>query len=190
MCVWMLNHFSSVQFRSVAKSSPALCKPRDCSPPGSSVHGILQARILEWVAISFSRGSSQPRDWTCISCFRIGFFTTEPPGKTPWIMACTGDLLGDTFLDSLWTSPGKPGQSLNPRVAVKMKLGYQLGTCSINCKGLYPWKRSLPRSPSSPWWSPSSEGGHRWQPASNLTAEQVSWETNPRTSPGSPGTDG
>ena len=40
-----------------------------CSPPGSSVHGILQARILEWVAISFSRGSSQPRDWTRVSCF-------------------------------------------------------------------------------------------------------------------------
>ena len=40
----------------------------DCSPPGYSVHGILQARILEWVAISFSRGSFQPRDWTCVSC--------------------------------------------------------------------------------------------------------------------------
>ena len=45
--------------------------PMDCSPPGSSVHGILQARILEWVAISYSRGSSQPRDGTrvtCVSC--------------------------------------------------------------------------------------------------------------------------
>ena len=44
-----------------------LCNPMDCSLPGSSVHGILQARILEWVAISFSRGSSQPRDWTQVS---------------------------------------------------------------------------------------------------------------------------
>ena len=43
------------------------CNPMDCSP-GFSVHGILQARVLEWVAISFSRGSSWPRDWTCISC--------------------------------------------------------------------------------------------------------------------------
>ena len=42
-------------------------QPVDCSPPGSSVHGILQARILEWVAISFSRGSSRPRDRTCVS---------------------------------------------------------------------------------------------------------------------------
>ena len=43
--------------------------PMDCSPPGSSVHGILQARILEGVAISSSRGSSQPRDRTRVSCF-------------------------------------------------------------------------------------------------------------------------
>ena len=45
-----------------------LCDPMDCSPPGYSVHGIFQARILEWVAISFSRGSSRPRDQTCMSC--------------------------------------------------------------------------------------------------------------------------
>ena len=44
------------------QSCPTLCDPMDCSPPGSSVQGILQARILEWVAISFSRGSYQPRD--------------------------------------------------------------------------------------------------------------------------------
>ena len=46
----------------VAQSCLTLCDPMDCSPPGFSVHGILQARILEWVAISFSRGSSRPRD--------------------------------------------------------------------------------------------------------------------------------
>ena len=51
-----------------AQSYAALCDPIDCSPPGSSVHGILQARILKWVAISHSRGSSQPRDWSCVSC--------------------------------------------------------------------------------------------------------------------------
>ena len=44
------------------------CDPMDCGPPGSSVYGILQARILEWVVIPFSRGSSQPRDWTRVSC--------------------------------------------------------------------------------------------------------------------------
>ena len=47
-----------------------LCNPADCSLPGSSVHGILQARILEWVAIPFSGGSSRPRDQTCISYLR------------------------------------------------------------------------------------------------------------------------
>ena len=51
----------------VAQSYPTLCNPVDCSLPGSSVHGILQARILEWVAISFSRGFSQPRDRTQVS---------------------------------------------------------------------------------------------------------------------------
>ena len=53
----------------------------DCSPPGSSVHGIFWARILEWVAISFSKGSSRPRDSTsisCMSCMAGGFFTSEP----------------------------------------------------------------------------------------------------------------
>ena len=67
-----------------AQSCPTLCNPPDCSPPGSSVHRILQARILEWVAIYFPRGSSQRRDRTCItSIFCIGgrFFTTEPPEK-------------------------------------------------------------------------------------------------------------
>ena len=53
---------------SVAKSYPTLCDPMDCSPARSSVHGISQASILEWVAISSSSGSSQPRDRTCVSC--------------------------------------------------------------------------------------------------------------------------
>ena len=53
-----------------------------CSLPGSSVLGISQARILEWVAISFSRGSSLPRDQTHISCLPGSFLTIEPPGKS------------------------------------------------------------------------------------------------------------
>ena len=51
-----------------------LCNAMDCSPPTSCLHGIVQARILEWVAISFSRGSSQPRDGTWVSCTGGGFF--------------------------------------------------------------------------------------------------------------------
>ena len=59
----------------VAQSCPTLFDPVDCSPPGSTVHGIFQARILEWVAISFSRGSSWPRDRTQVSCIAGIFFT-------------------------------------------------------------------------------------------------------------------
>ena len=59
----------------VSHSAMSVCDLTDCSPPGSSVHGILQARILEWIAMHFSRGSSQPRDRTHISCIACGFFT-------------------------------------------------------------------------------------------------------------------
>ena len=59
----------------VTQFCPTLCDHMDCSLPGSSVRGILQARILEWVAISFSRGSSQPRNRVCISCIAGEFFT-------------------------------------------------------------------------------------------------------------------
>ena len=51
----------------VAQSCPTLCDPMDCNLPGSSVHGIFKARVLEWVAISFSREASQPRDETQVS---------------------------------------------------------------------------------------------------------------------------
>ena len=53
---------------SVAQSCPALCDPIDSSPPGSSAHGIFQARILEWIAMPSSRGPSCAGVWTCISC--------------------------------------------------------------------------------------------------------------------------
>ena len=58
-----------------------LCDPTDCSPAGSSVHGILQARTLGWVAMPFSSGSSPPRDQTLVSCITGGFSTAEPLGK-------------------------------------------------------------------------------------------------------------
>ena len=59
----------------VAQSCPTLCDPMDCSLPGSSIHGILQERELEWVAISFSRASSQPRVWAQVSCIIGRHFT-------------------------------------------------------------------------------------------------------------------
>ena len=59
----------------VTQSCLTIYNPMDCSPPGSSAHGIFQARILEWVAISYSRGSSQLRDRTHLSCIAGRFFT-------------------------------------------------------------------------------------------------------------------
>ena len=64
----------------VAQSCPTLCDPMDCNLLGFSVHGILQARTLEWIAISFSKGSSRPRDRTRVSCIggrRFNFWATR-----------------------------------------------------------------------------------------------------------------
>ena len=66
----------------VAQSYPTLCDPMDCGLPGSSVHGILQARILEWIAIPFSRGSFWPRDLTWVSCIAGRSFTIWATGKS------------------------------------------------------------------------------------------------------------
>ena len=79
------------------QSCPALCDPMDCSLPGSSVHGILQARILEWVAISFSRAPSWPRDQNRISYISSTgsrFFTTS----TTWTLELVSDLKGSSQL--------------------------------------------------------------------------------------------
>ena len=66
----------------VTQSCPTLCDPMDCSLPGSSVHGILQARILEWAAFPFSRGSAQPRIETRSPTLQADSLPAEPPGKT------------------------------------------------------------------------------------------------------------
>ena len=75
-CYCFLPTASSVH----AQSRQTFCDPMDCSLASSSVRGIIQARILEWVGISFSRGSSWSRDWTHIPC--VSCITTPPPGKT------------------------------------------------------------------------------------------------------------
>ena len=64
------------------------CDPMDCSLPGSSIHGILQARILEWVAMSFSRGSSQPRNRTWVFCLQADFLPVShkgSPRRLEWV---------------------------------------------------------------------------------------------------------
>ena len=68
----------------VAWLCPTLFDPMDYSLPGSSVHGIFQARVLEWVAISFSRGSSWPRDWTQVFCLTVRLFTIWATREVPF----------------------------------------------------------------------------------------------------------
>ena len=73
----------------VARSCLTVCNPMDCSPPGPSVHGILQASILEWAIIPFSRGLSQPRDGTQVSCIAGRFFTIlSHQGSQVWGGGC------------------------------------------------------------------------------------------------------
>ena len=72
----------------VAQSCPPLCDPMDCSPSVSSVHGIGQARILEWVAILFFKGSSLARDQNWVSCIAGGFFTVSATRGALTVMGC------------------------------------------------------------------------------------------------------
>ena len=81
--------FMRREWHTLAQSCPTLFDPMDRSPPGSSVHGILQASILEWIAISSSKGSSWPRDQThtsCISCIAGGFFTPRALREAPLVV--------------------------------------------------------------------------------------------------------
>ena len=90
---WAYTHTAYISLSEwvseVTQSCPTLCDPIDYIPPGSSIHGILQARILEWVAISYSRGPSPPRDRTHSSCHAFcivgGIFTTVPLGSILFI---------------------------------------------------------------------------------------------------------
>ena len=73
-CHFLLQCMKVKSESEVTQSCLALLDPMDSSLPGSSVHGIFQARVLEWVAILFSKGSSQPSDWTQVSCIAGRFF--------------------------------------------------------------------------------------------------------------------
>ena len=108
----LVHHNPSSSFRDqwseskkvlVAQSCPALYNPMDCSPPGSSIHGILQARLLEWVAILFCRGSSQARNQTHISCIAGRLFTIWATREDFRDQAggFNGDIWGPPILHSL-----------------------------------------------------------------------------------------
>ena len=77
-------HNANTQWSEVAQSCLTVWDPMDCNLLGFSVHGIFQARILDWVAISFSRGSSWPRDWTQVSCIAGRRFTLRATREWVW----------------------------------------------------------------------------------------------------------
>ena len=83
--IWDGSFYGGTVLCLAAQSCPTLHNPMGCSPPGSSIHGILQARTLEWEAYPFSRGSSPPRNWTRVSYIAGGFFTSWATRKAPFI---------------------------------------------------------------------------------------------------------
>ena len=110
---------------------PTLCYPMDCGPLGSSVHEILQARRLEWIAVPSSRGSSWSRDWTHVSlhllCWQAGSLPLVPPGKSwhaadalyifaEWMkVKCESESVSHTVMsDSLWRHELLPARLLCP----------------------------------------------------------------------------
>ena len=99
---------TSFQILLVIQSCLTLCDSMDCSPSSSSVHGILQERLREWVAIHFSRGSSQPRDWTWVSCIAgrllTGWATREVTKVSPlhWLGIKPGQLFGRRLCSLLY----------------------------------------------------------------------------------------
>ena len=88
----------------VAQLCPTLCDPMDCSPPGSPVHVISQARILAWVSISFSQGSSRPRNWTRSVALQADSLPSEPPLSLPSVHPGWGPIAAQSILFSHPTS--------------------------------------------------------------------------------------
>ena len=91
----------------------------DCNPPGSSVHGILQARILKWVAVPFSRGSSQPRNRTQVSHTGGGFFTNWATRETLWIDAYNQE---QTVLQTACPEEGRGQQLGGEELFLKIRI--------------------------------------------------------------------
>ena len=138
VCAWVLP------------SCPTLCDPMGCSLPGSSVRGILQARMLEWVAMPSSRGSSPPRDWTHISSPALGggLFTTSAIWEAPHL---------GSFNRSLIVFPSSPSFSQGSQRGIiensgRLRAILLLETCQSPhlTPHLWGWASMLPPWPAAP----------------------------------------
>ena len=105
----------------VAQSCPTLCDPMDCSLPGSSIHGVFQARILEWVAISFSSRSSRPRDWTQVSRIAGRGFTVWATSPVTWVL--------NGILSASWDAIGWEREGAAQERRVPRAFGKDVGPC-------------------------------------------------------------
>ena len=119
-----------------------LCDPKDCSPPGSSVHEILQARKLGWVASSFSRGSSQPKDQTLgFLLWQVDSLPLAPPGKPSWqtdgetVKTVTDFILGDSKI----TADGDCSHEIKRRLLLGRKTDMNLSKLQEIVKDREAW---------------------------------------------------
>ena len=156
----------------VAQSCPTLCNPMDCSLPGFSVHGIFQARVLEWVAMSFSRGSSQPRDWTRVSRIVGRRFTL-------WYMVAAAAAKSLQSCRTLWDPrDGSPPGSPVPGILQARTLEW----VAIAFSNAWKWKvqvKSLSRVwPSATPWTAAFQA-----PLSMGFSRQEYWNGVPLPSP-------
>ena len=117
--------------------SPILCNPMDCSLPGFSIRGIFQARGLEWVAISFSRASSRPRDRTQVSALQTDALPSEPPGK-PYMQLAAAAAAKSLQLCPTLCDPtdGNPPGSLIPGILQARTLEW----VAISFSNAWKWK--------------------------------------------------
>ena len=134
------------------------CEPVDCSLPGFSVHGILQARILEWVALPSSRGSAQLRVQTCISCIAGRFFTAEPPGKpSRQTISLLKQTQGEMSFLSDWSKT-----ATNIIKKSSDNLGKSLSSSSIGSNSTYLTSKS--KSSSTTYFKRNSHTGESFWP--------------------------
>ena len=132
----------------VAQLCPTLCDPMDCSLPGFSIHGVFQARTLEWGAISFSRGSSPPRDRTYVSCIAVRCFTLWATRE----LVRTMDYSWKTCNEFSWSSQWGRRKMIIKKLAPGHPWWFSGGESAWQCRRhrFDPWSRTVPHATEQP----------------------------------------